>query len=352
MRVALLADTHWGVRAESPIFLEAMEQFYTGCFFPKLKQEGIDTIIHCGDVFDRRKYISFVTANRFRMAFKDPVVEANMKVIAIPGNHDCPFHNTVKVNGVREILADCDNFEICDTPTSMWLGDEGEGAHALFIPWICEDNEKVCLSAIEDVPARYCFGHFELKGFEMYKGQLMETGRDHKILSKFEQVFTGHYHEPSVIDNVMYLGAWGEMTWSDAGCDRGFHILDLESGDLESIKNPWPTFQKVFYSGQRPGDVDLSELSGKIVKLVVQEKKDPHKFDKFIEAMEEAGGIVSVVDDHHNLDVTPTNELIPDGDVEVFKVFTDYVRSHETGVDTERLIDLFNRLYKEAEQRA
>ena len=43
-----------------PEFLhEYFERFYKDIFFPSLDEQGIETVIHMGDVFDSRKGIDF-----------------------------------------------------------------------------------------------------------------------------------------------------------------------------------------------------------------------------------------------------------------------------------------------------
>ena len=54
MRVAILTDTHFGARNDSPIFLHHFFKFVDEVFFPYLKKEGITHMIHLGDLMDRR----------------------------------------------------------------------------------------------------------------------------------------------------------------------------------------------------------------------------------------------------------------------------------------------------------
>ena len=58
-KVALITDTHFGIRKGSQIFHDYYEKFYTEVFFPTLDKYGIDTVIHLGDVFDVRKGIDY-----------------------------------------------------------------------------------------------------------------------------------------------------------------------------------------------------------------------------------------------------------------------------------------------------
>ena len=58
-KVAVITDTHFGARKGSKLFHDYFEKFYRDVFFPTLKKEGIDTVIHLGDAFDSRRGIEF-----------------------------------------------------------------------------------------------------------------------------------------------------------------------------------------------------------------------------------------------------------------------------------------------------
>jgi 3',5'-cyclic AMP phosphodiesterase CpdA len=88
MKIALITDTHWGVRNDSIAFHNNNKKFLDNVFFPKLASLGIDHVIHLGDIVDRRKYINFLTANRLRNDFLDPLESMGITLDSIAGNHD------------------------------------------------------------------------------------------------------------------------------------------------------------------------------------------------------------------------------------------------------------------------
>ena len=69
MKIALLNDTHFGCRNDSPAFIEYQNKFYNELFFPYLQQYNIKSLIHLGDVVDRRKFINHNTAHNFKKVF-------------------------------------------------------------------------------------------------------------------------------------------------------------------------------------------------------------------------------------------------------------------------------------------
>ena len=59
MKVAIITDQHFGARKNSKHFHEYFLKFYENIFFPTLKERGIKSVIHLGDVVDRRKFINY-----------------------------------------------------------------------------------------------------------------------------------------------------------------------------------------------------------------------------------------------------------------------------------------------------
>ena len=58
MKVAVLNDTHCGIRNSSDIFLNNAADFYSKVFFPYCKEHNIKQIVHLGDYYDNRKFMN------------------------------------------------------------------------------------------------------------------------------------------------------------------------------------------------------------------------------------------------------------------------------------------------------
>ena len=52
MKIAILNDTHCGIRSASQIFLDIAQDFYENVFFPECEKRGIKQILHLGDYYD------------------------------------------------------------------------------------------------------------------------------------------------------------------------------------------------------------------------------------------------------------------------------------------------------------
>ena len=69
MKIALITDTHFGARNDNLVIQKHMKKFYDDVFFPYLQKTEIKTVIHLGDLVDKRKTINYVTLNNVRKNF-------------------------------------------------------------------------------------------------------------------------------------------------------------------------------------------------------------------------------------------------------------------------------------------
>ena len=212
MKIALINDTHFGARGDSQIFLEYFMKFFETSFFPYIQENKIDTVFHLGDLMDRRKFVNFNTLNTTRKRFLEPLEDMGVKTHIILGNHDTYYKNTNELNSVQELLGDrYENFNIIESPQELWLEDNG----FVMIPWINKSNKEESLELLNTTSCPIAAGHFELNGYEVLPGIRHHGGLDDKILKKFEQVWSGHFHQKSSRDNINYLGAQYQITFSD-----------------------------------------------------------------------------------------------------------------------------------------
>lgn len=285
MKVAVLNDTHCGIRNSSEIFLENAATFYKETFFPYCLENDITQILHLGDYYDHRKFVNFKAMNHNRKHFLEPMRKYGMKMDIIPGNHDTYYKNTNDLNSLKECLGYYINeIHIVMEPRVMEYGS----LKVALLPWINNENYEESLEFIKNCKADWLGGHLELNGFEMLRGVKNTHGMDHTIFSRFEQVLTGHYHTASQQDNVWYLGSQMEFTWNDAGDKKHFHVIDTESREITKVHNPHTLFEKILYNDEQMSynDYNVSGLTNKFVKVVVINKNDIFSFDRFIDRIQ------------------------------------------------------------------
>jgi len=284
MKIAILNDTHCGCRNSSDIFMDYQERFYSEEFFPYLKEHGITQILHLGDYYDNRKTINLKALNHNRQIFLDKLREYNMHMDIIPGNHDVYFKNTIELNSLKELMGHYIN-EV-DILMDPIVRDYG-GVKFGLVPWICPENEKEILTFLDNCGADVIGGHFELAGFEMDKGIVCHTGMDPKPLERFETVLSGHFHTKSSKGNITYLGSQMEFFWNDAHDPKYFHIYDTETREMTPVQNKVTLFHKIYYNENTINYFeDMSYLNGKFVKLIVSNRSDMQKFERYVDKIQ------------------------------------------------------------------
>lgn len=350
-KIALITDTHWGVRGDNVAFLDNSKKFLDEVFFPYIDGNNIGTVIHLGDLVDRRKYININTARRLRVDFLDKLNERNLDIHLIAGNHDTYFKNTNEVNAIKELVENA--YPSFKTYTKHAESVNFGGIPILFIPWVCDDNRKQVLDAIQASPAQIAMGHLEISGFEMFKGSVVSHGDDRSIYNKFDIVMSGHFHHRSTDGHIVYLGSHGEFTWSDFDDPRGFHVFDTETRELTFIENPFRMFKKIWYNDTEDSflqkKIDYSLYKNCLIKVIVTNKTNLYWFDKFIENLEEENPLdIQIVEDHLNLNLEDDNEIINEAE-STLDIFKKYIDTYEIkNLDKNKLSKKIVELYNEA----
>lgn len=345
MKVAIITDQHFGARNDSIAFLDFFEKFYDNTFFTALDANNISTVLVLGDTFDRRKYVNFYALDRAKKMFFDKLEERGIRVHMLAGNHDTYYKNTNEVNSPDLLLVEYGNIDVISKPETIVI----DGTSICMMPWICPENYQESLDHIKNTKAEICMGHFEIAGFAMYRGMESHDGLAKETFEKFDMVFSGHYHHRSSDKHIHYLGNPYELTWQDYNDPRGFHLFDLDTRELEFICNPYRMFERIEYNDkdQEPVDLDALELEQKYVKLVVVNKNDFYKFDKFIQKLYNKGC--------HEIKIIEDMSEFQDGEIgeelnleDTVSVLTHYIDSIETDVDKEQIKTYMRTLYTEA----
>jgi len=340
MKLAIITDTHYGARKGSKHLHDYFELFYKNIFFPSLEAEGIDTIIHMGDVFDSRKSIDYYSLEWAKRVVFEPMKK--YKVHAITGNHDCYYKNTNEINSPELLLTDYDNITTYSSAQDINI----DGLDILLLPWISTDNFDESLSKIKKSKSKVAMGHLELNGFRAHRGHVMEDGMKIDAFNKFDKVYSGHYHTRSDDGRIYYLGNPYEMFWNDVNDPRGFTLFDTDTLEHTSINNPYKLFYNVYYEDTNHQLFNTTEYENKIVKVIVRKKSSPKEFQKFIDKLYRAG--VQDLKIVENFAIVENEEFDIDEDENTISILNRYIDEAEIEFDRGVVKGIFRDLYKQA----
>jgi DNA repair exonuclease SbcCD nuclease subunit len=352
MKIAILNDTHCGIRNSSEIMMDYQEKFYRDVFFPYLRENGIKKILHLGDYYDNRKFINFKSLEHNRKIFLEKLREYKIHMDIIPGNHDVFYKNTNDLNALKELLGHyMEEVRIIEKPTVV----QYDGVDFALIPWINDENEEESIKFIKSCKATIVGAHLELEGFEMQAGIPCTHGMSSTLFNRFETVLSGHFHTKSNIGNIHYLGSQMEFFWSDANDPKYFHVFDTDTRVLTPVQNTVTLFEKIYYDDTvdkaefkyRTGK--LPDVTDKFVKLIVVNKKDPKLFEHFCNRLQ--------MKRVHELKIAENFEEFVGSSVQDEKISVDstedllysYIDAVDTSLDKGRIKSMVRELLVEAQ---
>lgn len=287
MEIAILADSHFGCRKNSSYFMNHQRKFYER-FFDYLNERGIKDIIHLGDVFDNRKSINIETLRHTRDCFIDPIIKNGINLHMILGNHDHFYKSNGDLSSVKVLFSGNRALHIYDKPAHIYFEDK----RFYMLPWVFPDQIEETIETLRTDTSDVLCAHLDILGAEFNSGVVSQGGINPDVFSHISTVYFGHFHKKSDI----YVGSTHQITFNDLNDTKRIVIYDTDEGKGEDVfLSP-----DIFYEINYPEDMDKKEeieyymYTDKIVRVVVNSKKNLKHYDKFI----------------HNLENVEPNEII------------------------------------------
>ncbi|ASD50386.1 recombination-related endonuclease [Acidovorax phage ACP17] len=349
MKTAFITDQHFGVRSDSLVFLDNYERFYKETFFPTIDKLGITTVVDLGDLMENRRVTNSQTMKRTKAMWFDELRNRGIKLIKIYGNHDVFFRNRNDVNSVDIFGEIYENVHIIQAHEVVDLG-----VPVGLISWINNSNLEESLEWIAGLPGKgvkHLGGHFEIKGFEMTKGQAATHGFDKEVFDGFDAVWSGHFHVRSQQGQIKYLSNPSQTNWGDVGLEKGFHVFDSETGEMTPYNNPFEMYKEITWGVDEARVEDFQGKYGRIHVPAFQGKSRA-EIDVFIDAANERCLGIQVIEgtvkldgvDVDDEDDTMSTAMIVDAYID------DAVGSRED-LDPEVLKKMFRELLADATSR-
>jgi len=348
-RIVILGDTHFGARGDSIDFHRHFKKFYDEIFFPFLKENNINVVFQMGDLFDRRKFMNFNSLYLCRKYFFDKLQRENIQLHTLIGNHDIFYRNTLNVNSSELLLNEYNNIQIYRKFQTIDI----DGLLIDIVPWLCDDNQEQILEEMKNSKSDVCFGHFEIDGFEMDRGNVHQGGLDRKQLIKYDVVLSGHFHHRSSSDNIFYVGTPYEMTWSDYNDPKGFHVFDTNTRELKFIENYNKIFYKIVYDDAEHDaefwkSYNYDRMHDCFIKVVVVNKNNPFLFDTVIDNFYKAGvSDISIVEDFTDYGIEQDEDIVNQAE-DTLTIINKVIDGIPGDIDTNKLKSVMREVYVEA----
>jgi hypothetical protein len=141
-----------------------------------------------------------------------------------------------------------------------------------------------------------------------------------------------------------------EFFWNDAHDPKYFHIYDTETRELTPILNEVSIFHKIYYNEDQVNYFeDLSYLDGKFVKLIVSNRSDMKKFERYIERIQQQKiHELKIAEDFREF----RGENVGDNEISIDDTETliyNYIQDVDTDLDKDRIKGLVSELMVEAQ---
>lgn len=348
MKIILTSDIHAGVKADSDIFLKTFSDFFN-VFLPEvIEAENPECLYILGDLFDNRNNLNLKTLNIVLEEFKKFSEKySNIQILILLGNHDIYYRTTKEVNSIK-ILEQTQNIKIIDSLMTMCYPD---GTKAVMCPWLVNDDE---VNNLFKNKADFCFGHFEINGFEMVPGVREQNGLSQdRFRNNFKLTFSGHFHLRDELNGIIYLGNPYPTKWSDVSNTKGVYVLDTTTLKYTFIENTHaPQFKKIFLSqlkkGLKTAPLLKNEIANNFISLVIDEDIKPKELDKLNYLFSECNPLsFNVIDKEKSYDIIPIEDI----STSPLEVLFEYVQRAPlpSNIDKETLSIKITELYQKIE---
>lgn len=347
-KIAIITDLHLGYHENTN--QSKMMYDYLKNFFDFIHNQNIQNIFILGDIFDNRENINFLTIKNTKESFIDPILKYGLNVYITAGNHDCYYKNTNDIYSVELLFDHVKNLHLIKNyGENIIIGN----TNILMIPWINSQNYEQNMNLINNSNADYLMGHFEINGFTMVKGIKCSNGLSKDIFKRFKKVFSGHFHLRENIGNIYYVGTPYEKDWNDKGFDKGFDILDLETGNIEFIKNPNNYFEIIEYNNGLNLD-KIENLQNKEIKLIINSVDKQSKLNETLNELYKINvsklqiiDNTTIVEEKENLNESNEITNLKNDNLEIFKKYIKNLNLDEN-IDKNKLNELLISTYNES----
>jgi|TARA_B000000609_G_C23936730_1_gene221529 hypothetical protein len=111
------------------------------------------------------------------------------------------------------------------------------------------------------------------------------------------------------------------------------------------IDNPYRLFYNIYYEDTNHQTFDVREYHNKIVKVIVRQKTDTKKFEKFVDKITEVAADIKVVE---NFDIQDPEEFEVFESEDTLSILNRYIQEAEIQLDKSKVQNIMRQTYQEA----
>jgi UDP-2,3-diacylglucosamine pyrophosphatase LpxH len=282
----MISDLHFGVRANSPEWLNIQKDYFYNYFFPlvkQLKKDG-DACFILGDIFDSRQSINILVMNTCIEIFRELAeIFKDTGVYVMTGNHDCWTKDSAKVHSLT-CLSGISNTYVYNEPCTI----KTNHGNLLIFPWGMNSEEEK--EFLESTSSDVLFVHTDIREARFNSKAKVEHGNNPESYRRHKRVYGGHIHyRQKVNDFITLIGSPYQMTRSDLGNKKGVYLLDLESKEETFFEN---THSPEFLSANFESILELPRTE--ILRIFQNKFVDLKVTRKWLEELDISGFVQSL----------------------------------------------------------
>ena len=228
MKILITADIHCGVpkRLNDCVWaMKTMRQYAA--------DNSIDIVLILGDLFHDREYLNIEVINAVFEFLDETDRDFDQQWISFPGNHDMYLKNSWRINSLKPLSR---LMTVIEKISLLKINDK----RFWILPFI--HYEQAYMNILDKIEEHYEEGdvlltHIGINGASLNECFLLKhwnivTFED----SKFDRIFTGHFHCNQDVGSVCYPGSPISFKYDEGLVDHGFIIYDIDSDEHEFIK--------------------------------------------------------------------------------------------------------------------
>lgn len=336
MKDIIIGDIHLDMKHGDKNFLIYQDKFFTQ-IYDYLENNKVRYVIFLGDIFTDKQKINIDVMN-YSLELFEKISSYDVEIIMINGNHVLFHKNNYNLDSTNVIFRDRKSINM-ELFKDYIIHD-----NYIFFNWKHTAKEYYDIfTDIEDYEKiEYIFGHFEMYGF-MHSKFAENKNKDSlnkndikKYFPNIKKVISGHYHMPQKEDVIFYPGVPYELSWSEAGLDLGFHVL--ENGKLSFHRNNNTLFETIIIDSEE--DVKKYKIEecdyGKYFKIIYNNVELESSVLKLKKKLDMLGNNVTIINnfelsgnvDIDDVDIELKESKISTNNVELNleSIIVDYIR--------------------------